>query len=70
MDMYATSATLKVGVSHVRPHLPELLDFIATTGFPAEKVTSLLADWDDAPEAYAAHTTKLVLHREPLALNL
>ena len=26
MDMYATSATLKVGVSHVRPVLPELLD--------------------------------------------
>ena len=24
---------------------------------------SLLADWDDAPEVYAAHTTKLVLHR-------
>lgn len=69
MDMYATSATLKVGVSNVRPHLPDLLDFIATTGFPAEQVTSLLADWEDAPEAYAAHTTKLVLHREPLNLN-
>ena len=26
MDMYATSATLKVGVSNVRPLLPELLD--------------------------------------------
>jgi threonine dehydrogenase-like Zn-dependent dehydrogenase len=69
MDMYATSATLKVGVSHVRPVLPELLDFVATSGFPAERVTSLLADWDDAPEAYAAHTTKLVLHRPPLDLG-
>ncbi|MGY2875504.1 threonine dehydrogenase-like Zn-dependent dehydrogenase [Marmoricola sp. URHA0025 HA25] len=69
MDMYATSATLKVGVSHVRPVLPELLDFVATSGFPAEQVTSLLADWDDAPEAYAAHTTKLVLHRPPLDLS-
>ncbi|KGN34292.1 dehydrogenase [Knoellia sinensis KCTC 19936] len=63
MDMYATSATLRVGVSHVRPVLPDLLDFVATSGFPAEKVTSLLADWEDAPEAYAAYTTKLVLHR-------
>lgn len=63
MDMYATSSTLKVGVSNVRPFLPDLLDFIATTAFPAEKVTTLLADWEDAPEAYAAHTTKLVLHR-------
>lgn len=68
MDMYATSATLHVGVSHVRPRLPELLDFVATTGFPAEKVTSLLADWDDAPQAYQAHTTKVVLHRPPLDL--
>lgn len=70
MDMYATSSTLKVGVSNVRPFLPDLLDFIATTAFPAEKVTTLLADWEDAPEAYAAHTTKLVLHREPLELNI
>ena len=60
MDMYATSATLRVGISHVRPVLPELLDFIAATGFPAEQVTSLLADWDDAPTAYTAHTTKVV----------
>lgn len=69
MDMYATSASLHVGVSHVRPVLPELLDFVATTGFAAERVTSLLADWDDAPEAYAAHTTKVVLHRDPLDLT-
>ena len=69
MDMYATSATLEVGVSHVRPVLPELLDFIATSGFPAERVTSVLADWKDAPEVYAAHTTKLVLHRPPLDLD-
>ena len=69
MDMYATSTTLKVGVSHVRPHLPELLDFIAQHKFPAENVTSIVADWDDAPEAYASHTTKLVLHRAPLGLT-
>ncbi|NEA37554.1 alcohol dehydrogenase catalytic domain-containing protein [Streptomyces sp. SID13031] len=68
MDMYATSATLKVGVSHVRPHLPELLDFIVRSNFSAELVTSVLADWEDAPEAYATHTTKLVLHRQPLGL--
>ncbi|HVQ93454.1 MAG TPA: alcohol dehydrogenase catalytic domain-containing protein [Mycobacteriales bacterium] len=69
MDMYATSATLDVGVSHVRPVLPDLLDFIATSQFPAEQVTSLLADWDDAPTAYTARTTKLVLHRPPVDLS-
>lgn len=68
MDMYATSATLQVGVSNVRPRLPELLDFVARTGFPAERVTSTLLPWDDAPQGYAAHTTKLVLHRDPLPL--
>ncbi len=69
MDMYATSATLRLGVSHVRPVLPDLLSFVAETGFPAERVTSLVADWDDAPEAYTAHTTKLVLCRDPLKLT-
>jgi threonine dehydrogenase-like Zn-dependent dehydrogenase len=66
MDMYATSATLEVGVSSVRPLLPELLGFVAETGFPAERVTSLVADWEDAPQAYTARTTKLVLRRDPL----
>lgn len=69
MDMYATSATLQVGVSNVRPRLPELLDFVARTGFPAERVTSTLLPWENAPEGYDAHTTKLVLHREPIDLT-
>jgi alcohol dehydrogenase len=69
MDMYATSATLRVGISHVRPILPAILDFVATSGFPAEQVTSLLADWEDAPAAYAEPATKLVLHRPPLVLE-
>ncbi len=69
MDMYATSATLNVGVSHVRPHLPAMLDFIQRSDFPAERVTTLLAPWEDAVEAYAARTTKVVLHRDPLDLG-
>ncbi|MEU1548076.1 alcohol dehydrogenase catalytic domain-containing protein [Nocardia sp. NPDC005745] len=66
MHMYANDATLKIGVSNVRPILPEVLDFVARQDFPAEQVTTLTADWEDAPEAYKAHTTKLVLHRKPL----
>ncbi|WP_245668440.1 hypothetical protein [Nocardia xishanensis] len=50
MHMYANDATLKIGISHVRPVLPDLLDFVARTGFAAEEVTTLLADWEDAPE--------------------
>jgi alcohol dehydrogenase len=66
MRMYATDATQRLGVSHSRAVLPELLDFVHRTGFPAERVTTLEAPWDDAPAAYAARTTKLVLRRDPL----
>ena len=66
MHMYATDATLRLGVSHSRAVLPELLDFVHRTGFPAERVTTLDAPWDDAPAAYAARTTKVVLRRDPL----
>jgi alcohol dehydrogenase len=65
MRMYATDATLRLGVSHARAFLPDLLAFVARTGFPAERVTTLTADWDDAPRAYTARTTKLVLARAP-----
>jgi threonine dehydrogenase-like Zn-dependent dehydrogenase len=67
MRMYATDATLRVGVSHARAVLPDLLAFVARTGFPAERVTTLTAGWEDAPRAYAARTTKVVLQRDPLA---
>lgn len=66
MHMYATDATLHLGVSHPRSSLPALLDFVHRTGFPAEQVTTLTADWDDAPTAYQARTIKVVLHRDPL----
>ncbi|MCO6005461.1 alcohol dehydrogenase catalytic domain-containing protein [Actinoallomurus purpureus] len=66
MHLYATDGTLRVGVSHVRANLPALLEFLQRTGFPAEHVTTLTADWNDAPVAYAARTTKLVLARDPL----
>jgi alcohol dehydrogenase len=67
MRMYTTDATLRVGVSHARAVLPELLDFIGRTQFPAERVTTVTADWEDAPAAYATKTTKVVVHRDPLA---
>jgi threonine dehydrogenase-like Zn-dependent dehydrogenase len=65
MRMYTTDATLHIGVSHARTTLPELLEFISRTQFPAERVTTVTAEWDDAPAAYATKTTKVVLHRDP-----
>ena len=66
MHMYANDITLHLGVSHPRAILPELLDWVHNNNFPAEKVTSHLMDFDDAPSAYAEHATKLVLHRPAL----
>jgi alcohol dehydrogenase len=63
MHMYANDITLRLGVSHSRAVLPELLAWVHAHDFPAERVMTLLADFDEAPTAYAAHTTKLVLHR-------
>ena len=56
-------------VSNVRPVLPALLDFVATTGFPAERVTSLARGLGRRSDAYQSHTTKVVLHRDPLDLS-
>jgi threonine dehydrogenase-like Zn-dependent dehydrogenase len=67
MRMYATDAMLRLGVSHVRAVLPDLLRFIERTGFPAERVTTTTADWHDAPRAYREPATKLVLQRAPLS---
>ncbi|MFI7067590.1 zinc-binding dehydrogenase [Kribbella sp. NPDC050124] len=70
MRMYATDATLRVGVSHTRTVLPQLLAFLDRTGFPAERVTTLTAPWNDAPEAYTSKATKLVLRRDPVTPEL
>jgi len=66
VHMYTTDITLHVSVSHPRAHLPELLQWVHDHDFPAERVTTTLAGFHEAPIAYAAHTTKLVPHREPL----
>jgi alcohol dehydrogenase len=66
MRMYATDTTLRLGVCHARAILPDLLAFVERTAFPAERVTTLTAAWEDAPRAYTARTTKVVLQRDPL----
>ena len=63
MQMYANDTTFHTGISHPRADLPEVLDLITTRKFQPEKVTTLLADWEDAPEAYLERTPKVVVHR-------
>lgn len=69
MHMYATDITLRLGVSHPRAFLPDLLAWVHANDFPAEKVTSQVGDFDDAPDVYDARTTKLVLYRDPLDIG-
>ena len=63
MHMYANDITLRLGVGHSRAVLPELLAWVHAQDFPAERVTTKVADFEEAPTAYAARTIKLVLQR-------
>ncbi|MBB5353264.1 alcohol dehydrogenase [Haloferula luteola] len=63
-QMYLNSSTLHVGVSHPRAVLPEVLDLIRRGSFHPEWVSTLIADWEEAPQAYLEKTTKLVLRRD------
>ena len=66
MHLYATDITLRLGVGHPRAVLPELLEWVHQNDFPAERVTTTVAQFDDAPEPYLEQTVKLVLERPPL----
>lgn len=66
MYMYATGATLHTGVSHARANIPDVLALIQARRFRPELVTTLVADWDDAPAAFLERTTKVVVQRAPL----
>lgn len=63
MHMYANDSTFHTGISHPRAALPEVLDLIVHKQFQPEKITSLLANWEDAAEAFLERTTKVVIHR-------
>jgi alcohol dehydrogenase len=65
-QMFANSSTLHIGVAHARADLPRLLALLQTGKFKPEKVTTLTADWDDAPRTFLERTTKVVVKRDPL----
>ncbi|WKN46067.1 alcohol dehydrogenase catalytic domain-containing protein [Tunicatimonas pelagia] len=65
-EMYLRSATLHVGISHSRRDIPDVFPLIKSGKFKPEKITTMLADWSDAPEAYLELSTKLIIHRQPL----
>ena len=63
MQMYANSTTLHVGVSHPRTDLPPVIDLVQRGVFDPLKVATLIADWDDAPDAFTTQTTKVIVRR-------
>src|SRR6185503_15186826 len=65
-NMYMKSATLKVGVSHPSADLPAVLRLIEERRFQPEKVTGLVADWDDAATAFLESSTKVIVRRARL----
>jgi threonine dehydrogenase-like Zn-dependent dehydrogenase len=66
--MYMNSSTLRVGVSHPRADLPAVLALIQEGLFHPETLSTLVADWNDAPRALLEHSTKVVVHRPSLGL--
>jgi alcohol dehydrogenase len=69
MQMYANSTTLHVGVSHARADLPHVIDLVERDKFQPLKVATLIADWDDAPDAFTTRTTKVIVRRKDFDRN-
>jgi alcohol dehydrogenase len=63
LQMYANCTTLNVGISHPRADLPDVINLVSQGMFKPLKVATLIADWEDAPEAFMARTTKVIVRR-------
>jgi alcohol dehydrogenase len=66
LQMYANDSTLRTGISHPRADLPAVLELIRGGRFQPQKITTVLADWADAAEAWLERTTKVIVHRPAL----
>jgi threonine dehydrogenase-like Zn-dependent dehydrogenase len=62
-DMYLKSANVHIGLSHPRRDIEAVIPLIQSKKFKPEQITTVTANWDDAPQAYLEQTTKLVLVR-------
>jgi alcohol dehydrogenase len=63
LQMYANSTTLQVGVSHARAAIPQVIDLVASGAFNPLAVATVIADWDDAPQAFTTPATKVIVRR-------
>ena len=63
LQMYANDSTLRVSVSHPRADAPHVIDLVRSGKFDPTPVSTLVADWEDAPAAFTTRTTKVVVRR-------
>jgi alcohol dehydrogenase len=63
LEMYTKGIRVQTGRVHARPLMEPLLELVREGRFHPERITAETADWDDAPEAVAAHGGKLVISR-------
>ena len=63
LEMYSRCCTLHTGRAHARAAIPAVLDLVAA-GFDPSLVTTDVIDWDDAEEALADPSMKMVLRRD------
>jgi alcohol dehydrogenase len=65
-DLHSKSAHFNIEVSQPRRDIPEILPLIQNGKFKPQQITTLVAEWNNAPTAYLEKTTKLVLKRKPI----
>jgi threonine dehydrogenase-like Zn-dependent dehydrogenase len=63
LDAYTKCVTFHTGRVHARPGIPQVLSLIASGRLRPDVVTDRTVGWDEAPEALAEHSSKLVLVR-------
>ena len=64
--MYLNGSTLATGLANARADLPSVLDLVESGRLRPEVVTTVRADWEDAPMAFLKRSTKVVVERQPL----
>jgi threonine dehydrogenase-like Zn-dependent dehydrogenase len=63
LEMYTKGIRLATGRVHARPVMESILELVRKGALHPELVTGETADWEQAPEAVAEHSSKLVISR-------
>lgn len=63
LEMYTRGIRFHTGRVHARPAMEPVLDLVRQGSFAPELVTQETAGWEDAAEAVAGHSGKLVISR-------